>query len=120
MIDINFFANKPVEARHDATACAGERTNGFSAGRTHETAELHVTFRGVVYPWHMDHMKHMNVRHYTAAFDEASWVVMALLGLDSSYFERHRRGMAALEQSIQYKCELRAGEAFEIRSRVLE
>ena len=30
------------------------------------------TFRGVVYPWHLDHMGHMNVQFYTARFDEAT------------------------------------------------
>ena len=31
------------------------------------------TYRGVVYPWQMDHMGHMNVRFYSARFDEATW-----------------------------------------------
>ena len=31
------------------------------------------TQRGVVYPWVIDHVGHMNVQFYTARFDEASW-----------------------------------------------
>ena len=27
------------------------------------------TYRGVVYPWQMDHMDHMNVQFYTAHID---------------------------------------------------
>jgi acyl-CoA thioester hydrolase len=32
-----------------------------------------VTYRGVVYPWHCDHMGHMNVMWYVGRFDEATW-----------------------------------------------
>jgi len=31
-----------------------------------------ITYRGLVYPWHCDHMGHMNVMWYTGKFDEAS------------------------------------------------
>ena len=79
-----------------------------------------VTYRGIVYPWHLDHMNHMNVQHYVGMFDQASWVFLSMLGMDSRYFRDHRRGMAALEQTIQYKNELRLGDMFEIRSAVLE
>jgi len=30
------------------------------------------TYRGVAYPWSMDHMGHMNVASYTGRFDEAT------------------------------------------------
>jgi len=62
----------------------------------------------------------MNVRHYVAMFDQSSWLLLAQLGLDSQYFGDHARGMAALEQTIQYKNELRSGDMFEIRSGVME
>ena len=32
-----------------------------------------VTYRGTVFPWHCDHMGHMNVMWYTGKFDEATW-----------------------------------------------
>jgi len=35
------------------------------------------TYRGIVYPWHCDHMGHMNVMWYVAKFDEATWTLMA-------------------------------------------
>ena len=31
------------------------------------------TYRGVVYPWHIDQIGQMNVQFYTARFDEATW-----------------------------------------------
>jgi acyl-CoA thioester hydrolase len=116
MIDINYFSNRSVEARPNGKNGLGPQPVESSLN----DQGCCVTGRGVVYPWHLDHMGHMNVRHYVAAFDEACWVLLALLGLDASYFKRYRRGMAALEQVIQYKSELQAGDGFEIRSRILE
>src|SRR5579885_2690592 len=79
-----------------------------------DSKKSRVTFRAVVYPWHLDAMDHMNVRHYAGAFDQASWVLLASIGLDAAYFRDTSSGMAALEQTIQYKVELRAGDVFEI------
>ena len=44
-------------------------------------AESMVTYRGTVYPWHCDHMGHMNVMWYVGKFDEATWHLLAALGL---------------------------------------
>ena len=78
------------------------------------------TYRGVVYPWQMDHMDHMNVQFYTARFDEATWHLFAALGMSTSYFKANRRGMAALEQRTLYKRELHAGALIRIASELLE
>jgi len=39
------------------------------------------TYCGLVYPWHCDHMGHMNVMWYTGKFDEASWALLARFGM---------------------------------------
>ena len=78
------------------------------------------TYRGVVYPWQLDHMDHMNVQFYTARFDEATWHLFAALGMSTDYFKANRRGMAALEQRTLYKKELRAGALIRISSELLE
>jgi acyl-CoA thioester hydrolase len=78
------------------------------------------TYRGVVYPWQMDHMDHMNVQFYTARFDEATWHLFAALGMTTRYFKENRRGMAALEQRTLYKRELHAGALIRITSELLE
>jgi len=78
------------------------------------------TYRGVVYPWQMDHMDHMNVQFYTARFDEATWHFFAALGMTTGYFKENRRGMAALEQRTLYKQELHAGTLIRITSELLE
>jgi len=82
--------------------------------------DLPITYRGVIYPWHCDHMGHMNVMWYVGKFDEATWQFFAMFGLTPSFLREQGRGMAAVQQSITYKRELRAGDVVSIRSGVLE
>jgi acyl-CoA thioester hydrolase len=65
-------------------------------------------------------MGHMNVMWYTGKFDEASWSLLAQIGLTRSFMQERERGMAALQQNITYKRELRAGDVVTIRSGVLD
>jgi acyl-CoA thioester hydrolase len=81
---------------------------------------LLTTYKGMVYPWHCDHMGHMNVMWYVGKFDEATWHLFSAVGLAASFLRENRRGMAAVRQDIAYKRELRAGDAIAIRSGVLE
>ena len=83
-------------------------------------AERLVTYRGTVYPWQCDHMGHMNVMWYVGKFDEASWQLLSGLGLTASRLRRDGSGMAAVEQRIDYKRELHAGDGVTVRSTVLE
>ena len=83
-------------------------------------AEWPITHRGVVYPWECDQVGHMNVTWYVAKFDQATWSLFALVGITPSYVRGNRRGMAAVEQNLAYKCELRAGDVVTVRSGVLE
>jgi len=78
------------------------------------------TYSGVVYPWHCDHVGHMNVMHYMAKFDEATWFFFHRIGLTRDFLAAHRRGMAAVEQRIAYQRELRAGDVLLIETSVLE
>jgi acyl-CoA thioester hydrolase len=83
-------------------------------------ADLPITYRGVVYPWHCDHVGHMNVMWYVGKFDEATWQFFATFGLTPSFLREQGRGMAAVQQNITYRRELRAGDIVSIRSGVLE
>jgi acyl-CoA thioester hydrolase len=78
-----------------------------------------LTYRGTVYPWHCDHMGHMNVMWYVGKFDEATWQFFSNVGLPRSRFLSEGTGMAAVEQHIEYKRELRAGDLISIRSAVV-
>lgn len=79
-----------------------------------------LTYKGTVYPWHCDHVGHMNVMWYTGKFDEATWNLFAELGITPSYLREQKRGMVAVQQTNAYKQELLAGDVIEIRSQVLE
>jgi acyl-CoA thioester hydrolase len=79
-----------------------------------------LTYRGVAYPWHCDHMGHMNVVGYVGKFDEASWNLLAAIGLTGSFFRDSERAIAAVEQAISYKKELRPGDTLVIRSWIVE
>ena len=83
-------------------------------------AAMLVTYRGTVYPWHCDHVGHMNVMWYVGKFDEATWQLFRELGLTPSFLRAHRRGMAAVEQHISYVQELHAGDVVTVTSGVLE
>ena len=72
------------------------------------------THRGVVYPWMIDHVGHMNVQFYTARFDEATWQFLAQLGLTPSFLNRNHRSAVAVEQRTHYKRELVAGSLIHI------
>ena len=82
--------------------------------------ELELTYRGTVYPWQCDHMGHMNVMWYVAKFDEACWQLLARLGISASHTNQAHSGVAAVEQRIEYKRELYAGDVISIRSALLE
>ena len=79
-----------------------------------------ITYRGVVYPWHCDHMGHMNVMWYVGKFDEATWNLMSLVGLGPQFLRDNQRGMAAVEQQIFYRRELLAGATVCVTSEILE
>ena len=78
------------------------------------------TYRGTVYPWHCDHVGHMNVMWYVGKFDEATWCFLADLGLTPTVLRSQGRGMAAVKQEITYARELLAGDIVLVRTRLLE
>ena len=83
-------------------------------------ADALITYRGTVYPWHCDHVGHMNVMWYVGKFDEATWQLFNAVGLTPAYFREARRGMAAVDQHVSYLRELHAGDVVTVRSRILE
>jgi acyl-CoA thioester hydrolase len=82
--------------------------------------ELIETYRGAVYPWHCDHMSHMNVMWYVGKFDEATWNLFVHLGMTPGYMRSNHCGMAAVEQRIAYQRELHAGDTVAVQTGVIE
>lgn len=78
------------------------------------------TYRGTVYPRHLDHMDHMNVAYYVEKFDEGVWHLFASIGLTPSYMRAKNRGMAAVEMNIRYLRELCAGDLVVVRSGIVK
>ena len=79
-----------------------------------------LTYRGTVYPWQCDHMGHMNVMWYVGKFDEATWQLFASIGLSPTRLRKDGIGLVAVEQHLEYKRELLAGDLITIRSFVKE
>lgn len=79
-----------------------------------------LTYRGTVYPWHCDHVGHMNVMWYVGKFDEATWHLFNAIGLSPRYLRDAQRGMAAVDQHISYIRELHAGATVSVTSHLLE
>ncbi|HJV63843.1 MAG TPA: thioesterase family protein [Albitalea sp.] len=79
-----------------------------------------LTYRGTVYPWHCDHVGHMNVMWYVGKFDEATWNLFQQIGVTPSYLRAQQRGMAAVDQHIEYRRELKAGDTVQVHSEILE
>ena len=79
-----------------------------------------LTYRGTIYPWHCDHMGHMNVMWYVGKFDEATWQLFAAVGLSRARLQRDQIGLVGVEQHIEYKRELLAGDLITIRSSMQE
>jgi len=82
-------------------------------------SQLIETYRGAVYPWHCDHMAHMNVMWYVGKFDEATWNLFAHVGLTPTMLRGADRGMAAVDQRIAYQNELHAGDIVAVSSAVI-
>ncbi len=78
-----------------------------------------LTYRGAVYPWQCDHMGHMNVMYYVGKFDEATWSLLAAVGMTPAYLREANAGAAGVQQTITYKRELFPGDIVEIRSRII-
>lgn len=77
-------------------------------------------YRGTVYPWHCDHMGHMNVMWYVGKFDEATWNVFAAVGMTMEFMRDNGSATAGVEQNITYKRELVPGDVIAVYSRILE
>jgi acyl-CoA thioester hydrolase len=82
-------------------------------------ARLIESYRGTVYPWHCDHMNHMNIMWYVGKFDEANWNFFTQIGLTPSFLRANNRGMVAMDQRIAYLSELHAGDTIMVRTGVV-
>ena len=74
----------------------------------------------MAYPWQCDVHGHLNVMWHTNMFDQASFALTAMLGVDQAYREKHQGTVVTVQCDIAYKCEVHAGHILSVRTRVAE
>jgi acyl-CoA thioester hydrolase len=77
-----------------------------------------ITLKAVAHPWLCDTMGHMNVRHYTAFFDDAAFHFVASIGNGLSQTFPPELGWADVRHVVEFKEEVKAGELLTITSHV--
>lgn len=76
-----------------------------------------VSYVGVAHPWMCDTMGHINVRHYAAMFDDASFHVLGRVA-DPAEDAAGAKGWADVRCEIDYRHETLSGTLLTIRSHV--
>lgn len=74
------------------------------------------TYRAVVFPWHCDHIGHMNVRWYAHHFDDAGFHLWTMAGLSQSEMKERGVGLVVAQIKIDYIQEMKAGELLVVRN----
>ena len=76
------------------------------------------TGRAVVYPWHCDHLGHMNVQHYVGMFDIGAFHFLSMLGFGSH--DMHDKGATLVDaqHTIRFIKEQSPGSLVKIESAI--
>ena len=76
---------------------------------------IYELYRAVVFPWHCDHIGHMNVRWYAHHFDDAGFHLWTVAGVSQK--EMHEKGASLVvgQIKINYVHEMKAGDLLVIR-----
>jgi len=77
-------------------------------------------YRAAVAPEWIDYNGHMNVAYYVLAFDRATDLLLDHLGLGEAYRRATNRSLFVPEAHVTYARELRAGDRFEIETRLID
>jgi len=78
-------------------------------------------YKSVAQSWYCDVMGHMNIRHYMAMFDEASYQLLyQVFGWSGSRDTGSGEGWADVRHVIEYQSEVSAGDLLEIRACIVK
>lgn len=77
------------------------------------------TFRGVVYPWHCDHLGHMTVQHYVGMFDQAAWHLLSAIGMGWEAMQASGRSLVDAKHTVEYRHEQRVGSLIVVESALI-
>jgi len=84
-----------------------------------QLASLPAVYRAVIPPPYEDRNGHMNMRWYSAIYDEAGDAMYPMLGLTADYCAASGAGGFDLEHHLWYPSEVRIGNTVVIRVRIL-
>ena len=73
-------------------------------------------FRGVVYPWHCDHLGHMTVMHYVGLFDQANWHLLSAMGVTWEKMKETGETLVDVKHTVEYLLEQKVGSLIVIES----
>jgi len=76
-------------------------------------------FRGVVYPWHCDHLGHMTVQHYVGMFDQAAWHLLSAIGMGWEAMKAAGTSLVDAKHSIEYRHEQKVGSLIVVESALI-
>ncbi|HEX2529142.1 MAG TPA: thioesterase family protein [Geminicoccus sp.] len=76
------------------------------------------TGRPVAHPWFCDTMGHLNVRHYSAMFDDAAFQFLGMLA-PPGWLAASGLGWADVKLTIEFVQEVQAGTCLVVRSRLV-
>ena len=76
------------------------------------------TGRAVVYPWHCDHLGHMNVQHYVGMFDVGAFHFMSILGFGSLDMHECGATLVDAQHTTRFIKEQPAGSLVKIESAI--
>ncbi|MBL8661994.1 MAG: thioesterase family protein [Candidatus Odyssella sp.] len=79
-------------------------------------AEWIETFKGVIDAREYDPNAHMNTQAYVSRFDQATWFLLAAVGLTPRTVRELKRRVAVLRQSFNFVHELKGSELIVIKS----
>jgi acyl-CoA thioester hydrolase len=74
------------------------------------------TFRGAILSSEYDPEAHMNSQTYVNRFDQATWFILATVGVTPVTMKEQNQRVALVRQTFQYLRELRGGQLIEIKS----
>lgn len=74
------------------------------------------TFKGVIDAREYDPDSHMNTQAYVTRFDQATWFLLAAIGLTPRKVRERRRRIAVLRQNFQFVHELKGSELIIVQS----
>lgn len=87
--------------------------------KTNAKIEGSVVFKGVIHPWHIDVLGHVNVRWYGHFFDDAALLALSELGLDQKLLQdMYGVHTVTAKASTHFVKELTAGDMIQISASV--